>query len=91
MNDSLRGQDLNGALLWTAEKINDQWLGSGRDLSGLVRSPDLRAALQFYLSRYPETDEIQAQLGGQYRMCMPGQAAMSIIDAVLKELGCETG
>lgn len=85
-NDRIQGLDLNGAVFWMAESIGDLWLGTGKDQSRLIRHLDLRAAIQFYLTWYPRTDTIQAVLDGQYRVCVPGQAAMSIIDAVLKEI-----
>lgn len=85
-NDRLQGLDLNGAIFWMAESIDGLWLGTGKDQCGLIRHVDLRAAIQFYLTFYPQTDTIQAVLDGQYRVCVPGQAAMSIIDAVLKEI-----
>ena len=86
MNDTIRGIDLNGAMFWMAELINGQWIGTGKNQTGLIRHIDLRSAIQFYLSYYPQTDEIQAMLAGRYRFCMPSQAAMSIVDAVLEEL-----
>lgn len=89
MHDQIEGEDLNGARLWAAEQIEGLWVGSGQNQAGLVRSPDFRAAVQFYLTYYPETEIIKAMLGNHYRMCLPRQAAMSIIDAVLKELNPE--
>lgn len=79
-------------LLWEAREITEEggksvWLGTGRDLPGIVLHRDIQSALVFYMSYFPKTDTIQGVIADRYRISVPSQAAAkSIISVILDDL-----
>ncbi len=90
MQNNLRGVDLIHSPLWTARQISEtqQWESTGIKESGFIIHVDFKAALQWNLVQYTETHTIQGVLDNEYRIAIPhNAAAITILDAIAKELG----
>lgn len=90
IRNEIWGLDVLNQHLWFARQIKDEtyWEGTGLDQHAINTFVDFKAALSFFLTNYTKTDTIQGVLNGQYRIAFPhNAAAITILDAVAKELG----
>lgn len=84
----MRGVSIMNEQLWESREAGPVWESTGLKESGFVTHIDFKACLQWNLTRYPETDTIQAVLNDQYRLAVPSQsAAITILDAIAAQLG----
>lgn len=88
MRNTMRGVNILNEQLWESREAGPVWESTGLKESGFVTHVDFKACLQWNLTRYPETDTIQAVLNGLFRLAVPSQsAAITILDAIAKQLG----
>ena len=90
IRNELRGVDSLNQGLWMIRQMEGQelWEGTGAEDWSIVVFVDLKAALTRMLTQYSKTDVIQGTIGGLYRIAFPHtSAAITIVDAIMKELG----